>query len=100
MPAPRGEVAAVAYQNKLYAIGGNVAGNAVPRNEVYDPATNGWRELAPMPTGRDHLGLALVNNKIYTFGGFLKSVHSGAGTDVFEYDPAAMSLAAVGGSMR
>src|SRR5207302_5392785 len=35
-----------------------------------------------------HVGVALVNNKIYTFGGFVKSVHSGAGTDVFEYDPA------------
>jgi N-acetylneuraminic acid mutarotase len=28
MPAVRGEVAAVAYQDKLYAIGGNVSGNA------------------------------------------------------------------------
>jgi N-acetylneuraminic acid mutarotase len=84
----RGEVAAVAYQDKLYAIGGNVAGNAVPRSEVYDPATNSWRELAPMPIARDHLGLALVNGKIYTFGGFTKTVHMNAGTDVFEYDPA------------
>jgi len=84
----RGEVAAVAYQDKLYAIGGNVNGNSVPRNEVYDPATNTWRSLAPMPIARDHLGLALVNGKIYTFGGFTKSVHENAGTDVFEYDPA------------
>src|ERR1019366_7746580 len=49
MPAIRGEVAAVVFENKLYAIGGNVAGNAVPRNEVYDPATDRWRMLAPMP---------------------------------------------------
>ena len=84
----RGEVAAVVFENKLYAIGGNVASNAVPRNEVYDPATDRWRSLAPMPVARDHLGLALVNGKIYTFGGFVKTVHEGAGTDVFEYDPA------------
>jgi N-acetylneuraminic acid mutarotase len=90
MPAGvRGEVAAVVYQNKLYAIGGNVASNAVPRNEVYDPATDSWRVLAPTPVARDHLGLALVNGRIYTFGGFVKTVHDGAGTDVFEYDPAA-----------
>jgi N-acetylneuraminic acid mutarotase len=93
MPAVRGEVAAVTYQDKLYAIGGNAnsssgSSSAVPRNEVYDPATNSWRELAPMPIARDHLGLALVNGKIYTFGGFTKSVHENAGTDVFEYDPA------------
>src|SRR5260370_12499362 len=89
MPAVRGEVAAVVSENKLYAVGGNVAGNAVPRNEEYDPATDRWRARAPMPIARDHVGLALVNGKIYTFGGFVKSVHSGAGTDVFEYDPAA-----------
>src|ERR1700676_5567413 len=88
MPAVRGEVAAVVLANKLYAIGGNVAGNAVARNEVYDPATDRWRTLAPMPLARDHLGLAVVNGKIYTFGGFVKTVHEGAGTDVFEYDPA------------
>jgi hypothetical protein len=84
----RGEVAAVVFENKLYAIGGNVDNNAVARNEVYDPATDRWRSLAPMPVARDHLGLALVNGKIYTFGGFVKTVHEGAGTDVFEYDPA------------
>src|SRR3979411_2617267 len=89
MPAIRGEVAAVVFENRLYAIGGNVAGNAVPRNEEYDPATDRWRARAPMPVARDHVGLALVNGKIFTFGGFVKSVHSGAGTDVFEYDPAA-----------
>src|SRR5580700_9615369 len=33
----RGEVAAVVFENKLYAIGGNVDSNAVARNEVYDP---------------------------------------------------------------
>ena len=84
-----GEVAAVAYQDKLYAVGGAVDGNSVPHNEVYDPATNSWKILAPMPTARDHVGVAVVNGKIYTFGGFTKSVHMNAGTDVFEYDPAA-----------
>ena len=82
----RGEVSAVVSDNKLYAVGGNVASNAVPRNEEYDPATDHWRELAPMPFARDHLGIAVLNGKIYTFGGFVKTVHQGAGTDVFEYD--------------
>ena len=42
----RGEVAAAVYQGRLYAIGGNVASNAVPRNAEYDPATNRWRVRA------------------------------------------------------
>jgi len=52
MPAVRGEVA------------------AGPRNEEYEPATDRWRERAPVPQARDHLGVAAHNGKIYTFGGF------------------------------
>jgi N-acetylneuraminic acid mutarotase len=82
----RGEVAAAVWDGKLYAIGGNVDSNAVPRNEAYDPATDRWTARAPMPAARDHLGIAVANGKIYTFGGFTKTVHANAGTDVFEYD--------------
>ena len=38
MPAVRGEVAAAAVDNKLFALGGGAGGKAVPRNEEYDPA--------------------------------------------------------------
>src|SRR5262249_56552453 len=62
-------------------------GKAVARNEEYDPATDRWRERAPLPQPRDHLGVAAHNGKIYTFGGFTSSVHQGAGDVVFEYDP-------------
>src|SRR5258708_40189705 len=92
MPAPRGETAAIAFGGKLYAIGGNVLtvgapfAKSVPRSEEYDPATDRWRVLAPMPVGRDHLGLAVVNGKIFSFGGFTYSTHPSAGTYVFEYD--------------
>src|SRR5215468_3897852 len=70
MPAVRGEVA------------------AGPRNEEYEPATDRWRERAPVPQARDHLGVAAHNGKIYTFGGFTSSVHQGAGDVAFAYDPA------------
>ena len=36
MPAVRGEVAAAAVGDKLYAIGGGVAGSAVPRKEILE----------------------------------------------------------------
>ena len=87
MPAVRGEVAAAAAGDRLFALGGGVAGKAVPRNEEYDPATDRWRPRAPLPQARDHLGVAVLNGKIYAFGGFTSSVHQGAGDVVFEYDP-------------
>ena len=79
MPAVRGEVAAAAVDNKLFALGGGAGGKAVPRNEEYDPASDRWRERAPLPQARDHLGVATYGGKIYTFGGFTSSVHQGAG---------------------
>jgi N-acetylneuraminic acid mutarotase len=91
MSAPRAETSAIAAGGKLFALGGSVADHAIPRNEEYDPVTNRWRERAPMPVGRHHLGLALLDGKIYSFGGFSHSVgapHQGAGPDAFRYDPA------------
>jgi hypothetical protein len=88
MPAVRGEVAAAVVDNKLFALGGGEGGKAVPRNEEYDPASDRWREHAPLPQARDHLGVATHGGKIYTFGGFTSSVHQGSGDVVFAYDPA------------
>ena len=84
MPAVRGEVAAAAVGDKLFALGGGVAGKAVARNEEYDPASDRWRERAPLLQPRDHLGVAGHDGKIYTFGSFTSSVHQGAGDVVFE----------------
>ena len=89
LPAPRAEVAAVAFDGKLHAIGGSVSGTAGPYHDEYDPAADSWRVRAPLPEGRDHLGVAAAAGKIYAFGGFVGSVHKGAGTGAFEYDPKA-----------
>jgi N-acetylneuraminic acid mutarotase len=91
MPVARAEMAAAVVDGKLYAIGGNIGGTAVPHNFEYDPAADKWRQRNPMPVARDHIGIAAVNGKIYTFGGFTHTVHQGASTDVLEYDPAADS---------
>ena len=41
-----------------------------------------------MPKGLDHLGVAVIEGKIITVGGFIGSVHRGAVSDVYEYDTA------------
>src|ERR1700726_4121442 len=86
LPAPRAEVAAVAFDGKLHALGGSVSGTAGPYHDEYDPATDTWRARAPLPEGRDHVGVAVAADKIYAFGGFVGSVHKSAGTGAFEYD--------------
>ncbi|MFN8526947.1 MAG: kelch-like protein [Chloroflexota bacterium] len=82
MPAPRGGVASVVANGCLFVIGGegnytDARGLSV-ENEVYDPRTNTWTALPPMPTPTHGLvGAAFVNGRIHIPGG---SVTIGGGT--------------------
>ncbi|MEA2903700.1 MAG: hypothetical protein QOI12_1087 [Alphaproteobacteria bacterium] len=92
MKAPRpditNEAAAVAIGGKLLAPGGSKLAKSLTRLDEYDPATDRWRERAALPQPLDHLGVAVVNGKLYTFGGFVATVHQGPADVALEYDPA------------
>ena len=82
LPLARGGVAGVAADGCLFVIGGE--GNyddprgLFDQNEAYDPRTNTWHTLAPMPTPTHGLvGAAFVNGRIHIPGG---SVTIGGGT--------------------
>ena len=66
LPAARNETIAVAVNDKIYLIGGNFPRQKydVAVNEEYDPATDRWRSRAPMPSGLNHLGAAVLDGKI------------------------------------
>ena len=105
-PAPqaRGAGVAVTWKNKMYYLGGakNVPGartkvlrftgesdESVGTLESYNPASNTWKTLEPMPTGRNHFGAAVVDGRIYAIGGRLGSVFIVRSTNtniVEEYD--------------
>jgi glucose/arabinose dehydrogenase len=76
MPTPRHHLASAVVDGKLYAIGGrnsNRTFNAnLDANEVYDPKSNAWTSLQPMPTKRSGLCVASsssVGGDIYVIGG-------------------------------
>jgi N-acetylneuraminic acid mutarotase len=88
MPTRRGENAAVEVAGKVYVAGGlDNDGKSLTTLEAYDPATDVWTTLAPLPAPRDHLGLAALDGRIYLTGGgeFFKPAPSGA---LWSYDPA------------
>jgi N-acetylneuraminic acid mutarotase len=69
-------VAFTTLNNKIYAFGGFTypdsgapAWNPVNNAWEYDPATDEWKELAPMPTKRGAASAGVANGKIYVTGG-------------------------------
>jgi len=90
MQTPRIGHAAVAYQGKIYVMGGEpkepTLSGLYPFLEVYDPVENTWESLSPMPTGRAYLAACVSNDRIYAIGGGKKYPFPGLKT-VEEYDP-------------
>jgi N-acetylneuraminic acid mutarotase len=92
----RSETAIAEVDGRIYLIGGNTVEmrNGMPvdrydagRAEEYDPRTDRWRTLAPMPNGAGHAAIAVMNGKIYVAGGFKVRQHMQAIDGFYAYDP-------------
>ena len=77
----RQEVSFVAAGGRLYLAGGDTA------HEAYDPGTDTWTSLAPLPEKVDHIQGVELDGRIYYVGG-LKSWPEPAVATVLVYDPA------------
>jgi N-acetylneuraminic acid mutarotase len=73
MPTPRSDIALVAANGCLYAIGGRSGPDGKVQRlnvvERYDPARDEWFTMSPMPTARNAHAAAEYNGKIYVIGG-------------------------------
>jgi len=74
MPTARGGLAVGVNDGILYAVGGQLPdiqqGDTTPKTlEAYNPATDTWTTLDPMPTGRTLLAAGVVNGILYAVGG-------------------------------
>lgn len=91
MSTSREGLTSIAVNGEIYAIGGATrSGNNtftfLGMVEKYDPITNLWTTKSSMPTIRgEGLTSAVLNGKIYVFGGF----NGNALSTVEEYDPIA-----------
>jgi hypothetical protein len=53
------------YHGRILAIGGERGGGTFTNNEAYDPRTNRWETLAPLPEGRHGTGAAVIGEALY-----------------------------------
>ena len=85
LPTARGGLAVTAFENRIYAIGGETAQEVTGLVEEYNPATDAWVKLSPKPIPVTDVNAAVIGGKIYIPGG---RISSSAVTDVLEiYNP-------------
>ena len=79
LPQPCGAVGCVAAGGRLHAIGGAVGGTfetkkSIDAHLLYDARADRWQRLAPLPTGRDHIGVvAFGDETLHVVGGRVDS---------------------------
>jgi N-acetylneuraminic acid mutarotase len=77
MPTTRDNLGVVCLNGKIYAFGGERhpynQGDITYFNntEEYDPSTDNWTKLQPMPTPRSSFATVVYAGKIYLFGGVI-----------------------------
>ncbi len=73
LSAPRSHPAVAVYNGKIYSFGGGgPAFKSLNLSEVYDPKTDRWSSLRPMPTLRSGAMAATIGDAIYVIGGGFK----------------------------
>jgi large repetitive protein len=88
LPANLLDVGGAALGGKLYAVGGKTATGPRSDVNVYDPATDTWTAVAPLPgPAVENPAVVALNGKLYAFGGST-SPFSGAVKNAAVYDPA------------
>ncbi|MDO9470805.1 MAG: kelch repeat-containing protein [Nitrosomonas sp.] len=88
LPEGRHHAGIASLNGLLYVVGGFTQSfmsiwHAIPTVYQYNPATKEWRELAPMPTARGALGVAVYQNRLYAIGGYDGKYNSGA-VEIFD----------------
>ncbi len=85
LPVARAGLAAVAYEDQVYVIGGETEQGITARLDKYDPSSDTWESLKAKPTAVKEISAAVLGGRIFVPGGRLES---GALTDVMEiYNP-------------
>jgi len=69
MPTARYGFAAVAYENQIYAIGGETSNGVTGVVEGFDINNNSWNEFEKKPTPVSDVGAVVIGGKIFVPGG-------------------------------
>jgi len=81
MPTARSAIAGGVYDGRIYAAGGEMQDTqksaAFRAFEGYDPATNTWTVMPPMPVSRHGMAGGVTGNQLHLVSGDVQSAGSG-----------------------
>src|ERR671933_551330 len=86
MPTERAEVGAAAVAGRIYVVG--AYSGVTNANEAYDPASDSWQTLAPLPRSLNHACAVGTSTTLYVIGGFDPSAGNRPVDSTYAYDPA------------
>ena len=73
MPTPRSWIGVAVLNGRMHVLGGEAYLNDIVgtyrTHEAFDPKTNGWQRLPPMPTPRHGLAVGEIAGKMYAVSG-------------------------------
>ncbi|MCW5752286.1 MAG: galactose oxidase [Alphaproteobacteria bacterium] len=89
MPVPRSEMAwAASMDGRMHLVGGYGEQRVDrPWHQYYDAAGDRWHEATALPLGANHVGVAVLEGKLYAIGGFVEQNRKPHG-ECFVWEPA------------
>jgi len=98
MPTTRSACVSGVYNGRIYVAGGEYQDTRMMATfkavEAYDPATNSWTDMPPMPVSRHGLAAGVIGNRLILVGGDVQSAGNGIEASTGEVD--AFDFAAAG----
>lgn len=91
-PTARNSAAGGVIGGRIHVVGGRQFGTDgqirnVAMHEVFDPATGAWETRAPLPKAQGGLSAAVLNGKLYAFGGEVFVPRPSVFAESWVYDP-------------
>lgn len=97
MPIARSALGAAVFAGRIYVAGGEYQDPHMMATfravEAYDPASNTWTEMTPMPVSRHGLAVGLIGNHLHVIGGDVQSAGTGVEVSTGEHDVFDFSVA-------
>lgn len=83
LPHPLGAISAAVLGDEIHLVGGRDA-HSVATHVVYDPRVKRYSLRAPLPVGRDHMGLVADDGRLYATGGRIDTpAHNTSFVDIY-----------------